>query len=237
MCSFITSHVLSVVCRPGSFHDLKRCQYFLFLLIFKVVIACDLHSSSFLFPILIMLKQNLFKLSNIAFIKSTREVQDNTFNCYKSSWSTKCCVTGRTNLSHQTYRCLGLFKITLSETAQFAVFGFIFFNVCIFLGGIWLQEHLKFYSCGDKAKTAIGNGISWIMFSPSAHQDILSRPFPRCSCLQIQWNLWIQSDENSIKTHSWTELFIFPHKSMFLAGEEEDAIHACIGKLLEGKAA
>lgn len=29
VCSFISSYVLSVDCRPGSFHDLKRCQYFI----------------------------------------------------------------------------------------------------------------------------------------------------------------------------------------------------------------
>lgn len=50
VCSFIISHVLSVVCKPGSFHDLKRCQYFLFLLIFKIIMAYDFPSSSFLFP-------------------------------------------------------------------------------------------------------------------------------------------------------------------------------------------
>lgn len=68
VCSFITSHVMSVVCRPGSFHDLKRCQYVLFLLIFKIIIAYELHSSSFLFPLLTMLKQTLFKLNSVAFI-------------------------------------------------------------------------------------------------------------------------------------------------------------------------
>lgn len=39
-------------------------KYFLFLLIFK---NYDVHSSSFLFPLLIMLKQTLFKLNSIAF--------------------------------------------------------------------------------------------------------------------------------------------------------------------------
>lgn len=159
------------------------------------------------------------------------------------------CVTGRTNLSHHTYRhrCPGLFKITLSKTAQFAVFAGFFLNVCILLRGIWLQEHLTFYSCGNKAKTAIGNGISWIMFCPSAHQDspiqTISQMFlpPNSTepldlkvmrtlfCTKKTWLYWI-TKHGSVRN-------IFPYKSVFLAGEEGDNIHACTGKLLEGKVA
>lgn len=76
------------------------------------------------------------------------------------------------------------------------------------------------------------------MFSPSAHQDspiqTISQLFLTADSTEPLYPKWWEH-YFILKRHGWTELFIFPYKSVFLAGEEgRGNIHACIGKLLEG---
>lgn len=78
------------------------------------------------------------------------------------------------------------------------------------------------------------------MFCPSADQDspiqTISQMFlPANSTEPLDPKWW--EHYFVLKRHDWTEFIIFPYKSMFLAGEERDNIHACKGNLQEDKAA